>query len=140
VVNVTHILETAIYVADLAKSRYFYQRLFDFTMFLQDDRMIALGTPGRQVLLLFRIGSTEHPAPTPFGTIPPHGATGPQHIAFGIPREQIDDWTERLADQGVAIESRLEWPSGSIALYFRDPDGHSLELATPGLWPNYPRG
>ena len=22
-------------------------------------------------------------------------------------------------------------------VYFRDPDGHLVELATPGLWPNY---
>jgi hypothetical protein len=22
-------------------------------------------------------------------------------------------------------------------LYFRDPDGRSVELATPGIWPSY---
>jgi hypothetical protein len=29
------------------------------------------------------------------------------------------------------------WPEGSTSIYFRDPDGHLLELVTPGLWPNY---
>jgi catechol 2,3-dioxygenase-like lactoylglutathione lyase family enzyme len=37
---------------------------------------------------------------------------------------------------GIAIESRITWARGGTSLYFRDPDGHSLEVATPGLWPN----
>jgi catechol 2,3-dioxygenase-like lactoylglutathione lyase family enzyme len=29
------------------------------------------------------------------------------------------------------------WPRGGRSVYFRDPDGHSVELATPGLWETY---
>jgi catechol 2,3-dioxygenase-like lactoylglutathione lyase family enzyme len=36
----------------------------------------------------------------------------------------------------VAIEGRVDWPRGAKSIYFRDPDGHLLELGTPGLWPN----
>jgi len=28
-------------------------------------------------------------------------------------------------------------PRGGTSLYFRDPNGHMLELATPGLWSIY---
>jgi catechol 2,3-dioxygenase-like lactoylglutathione lyase family enzyme len=28
-------------------------------------------------------------------------------------------------------------PRGGHSIYFRDPDGHLLELATPGLWAGY---
>jgi catechol 2,3-dioxygenase-like lactoylglutathione lyase family enzyme len=42
-----------------------------------------------------------------------------------------------LAAQGIAVESRVTWPRGGTSLYFRDPDAHSLEVASPGLWPNY---
>ena len=38
---------------------------------------------------------------------------------------------------GIAIESRVTWERGGVSLYFRDPDGRSVELATPGLWPSY---
>ena len=26
---------------------------------------------------------------------------------------------------------------GGTSLYFRDPDGHSVEIATPGVWETY---
>ena len=42
-----------------------------------------------------------------------------------------------LGEQGVAIESKVEWPRGGASLYFRDPDGHLVELITPGCWEVY---
>ncbi|HEX5778765.1 MAG TPA: glyoxalase, partial [Xanthobacteraceae bacterium] len=38
---------------------------------------------------------------------------------------------------GIELESRVDWPRGGKSIYFRDPDGHLLEFATPGLWANY---
>jgi len=35
------------------------------------------------------------------------------------------------------VEGRVDWPAGGKSVYFRDPDGHMLELATPGLWRIY---
>ena len=35
------------------------------------------------------------------------------------------------------MESEVTWPQGGRSLYFRDPDGLLVELATPGLWRNY---
>jgi catechol 2,3-dioxygenase-like lactoylglutathione lyase family enzyme len=46
-------------------------------------------------------------------------------------------WEQRLADAGIAIESRVRWGLGGESLYFRDPDNHLVELATPGTWPSY---
>ena len=40
-------------------------------------------------------------------------------------------------DTGIEVESRVNWARGGTSLYFRDPDGNSLEVATPGLWPNH---
>lgn len=138
--QVTHILESALYVGDLDRSVAFYKGLFGWELFLKDERMAALGIPGQQVLLLFRRGASTQPSLTPFGVIPPHDGGGTQHVAFAIEDAALADWDAALAAAEVATESRLAWDSGSTALYFRDPDGHSIELATPRLWPNYGRG
>ena len=66
--------------------------------------------------------------------IPPHDAHGQSHVAFAISVEQVESWKARLAERQVAIESVVTWPRGGTSLYFRDPDGHLLELITPGVW------
>ena len=43
-------------------------------------------------------------------------------------------WRAWLREQGVEIEREVGWPGGGLSLYFRDPAGNSLELATPTLW------
>jgi catechol 2,3-dioxygenase-like lactoylglutathione lyase family enzyme len=134
--RISGILETSLYVEDLDRSRAFYQRLFGFEQFMCDTRMCALGVPGEQVLLLFRHGRTDAPAPAADGLIPPHHGRGHLHLCFAIPYAELAAWEAHLARAGVEIESKLHWPHGGTSLYFRDPDGHSLEVATPGLWPN----
>jgi catechol 2,3-dioxygenase-like lactoylglutathione lyase family enzyme len=134
---VTHILETSLYVHDLDRSEHFYSGLFGFGVLLRDERMCALAVPAQQVLLLFLRGGSIRPSPTPYGDIPPHDGRGTQHLCFAIPAEELAAWEVRLAQHGIATESRLHWPQGATSVYFRDPDGHSLELATPRLWPNY---
>ncbi len=132
--TVTGVLETALYVADLARSTGFYQSLFGLGCLDGDTRFTALEVPGRQVLLLFQRGGTTRPVPLPFGVIPPHDGAGNLHFAFSITERELPAWERRLAERGIAIESRVHWPRGAISLYFRDPDGHLVELATPGLW------
>ena len=73
----------------------------------------------------------------PGGVIPPHDGSGHLHFALAIPADEFAAWEERLRDSGVAIESRVKWPPGGESLYFRDPDNHLVELATPGTWAIY---
>ena len=134
--RVSKVLETSLYVEDLTRSRRFYERIFDFATIFQDERMCAMEAPGEQVLLLFRHGMTDQPAPAPGGVIPPHHGQGALHLAFAIPLRELEAWEAHLTQQETAVESRISWPAGGTSLYFRDPDGHSLEVATPGLWPN----
>jgi catechol 2,3-dioxygenase-like lactoylglutathione lyase family enzyme len=135
--RVSGVLETSLYVEDLDRSRSFYETLFGFTPIFQDERMCALEMPNEQVLLLFRHGTTNQPAPAPGGGfIPPHHGVGALHLAFAIPTGELQRWQDQLVRHDIALESRVAWPQGGVSLYFRDPDGHSLEVATPGLWPN----
>ncbi len=135
---VARVLETSLYVDDLDRAQDFYMRLFGFTELLRDARMCALAVPGRQVLLLFRRGGSQVASHSPIGVIPAHDARGAQHLCFSIAHVDVAAWETHLAEAGIAIESRLHWPKGGISLYFRDPDGHSLEVGTPGLWANDP--
>ena len=131
------ILETAVYVEDLERSREFYAALFGFSLMVSDDRFCAFDVAGRDVLLLFRKGGTPEPVPTPGGLIPAHDGDGRLHLAFAVDQGDLDGWEARLRERGIEVESRVQWPAGGRSLYFRDPDGHLLELATPGLWGNY---
>lgn len=131
------VLETALYVADLDRAASFYQRLFGLEVMYRDSRMAALAIVPGQVLLLFRHGATRTPAPVPGGMIPPHGTEGAAHLCIAIPLGELAAWEAHLAEHDIAIESRIAWRRGGTSLYFRDPDGHSLEVATPGLWPNF---
>ncbi len=88
------------------------------------------------MLLLFRRGASLEAIPVPGGTIPPHDGEGPLHVAFAVAAEALEQWEKHLAAHGIAIEGRADWPRGAKSLYFRDPEGHLLELGTPGLWPN----
>ncbi len=131
------ILETCLHVADLERSREFYADLFGYPVMKSDHRFCAFDVGGRQVLLLFARGSDPDGTILPFGTIPPHGASGPAHLGFGIPSGSLSEWRQRLLDRGISIESSFIWPEGGTSIYFRDPDGHLLELLTPGVWPSY---
>jgi catechol 2,3-dioxygenase-like lactoylglutathione lyase family enzyme len=134
---VGRVLETSLYVEDVARSAEFYQRIFGFAQLVSDNRFCALNVTGQQVLLLFRRHGTMEPITIPGGIIPPHDGEGTTHLAFSIPLESEAEWTQHLCAHGVPIESRVSWPRGGFSLYFRDPDGHLLELVSPGCWAIY---
>jgi catechol 2,3-dioxygenase-like lactoylglutathione lyase family enzyme len=135
--SLSRIVETALYVEDPERSRAFYCDVLGAGVLLDTPRLLALGVGGASVLLLFRRGATTEPLDTPGGVVPPHGATGVQHLAFAIAPESLDAWRGHLERHGVAIESEVRWPRGGTSLYARDPDNHSVELITPGLWSIY---
>ena len=73
----------------------------------------------------------------PGGVLPPHDGSGQQHFAFSVPASDLQAWEQRLEENNVVIESRVTWPRGGRSIYFRDPDGHLVELITPGCWAIY---
>jgi len=131
------VLETSLYVEQLDRSIDFYRRIFGFEKLAGDDWFCAFNISGQQVLLLFRKGASLAPMPMPGGVIPPHDGGGHLHLAFTIPATAEQDWKQHLEAANVMIESRVAWPKGGFSLYFRDPDGHLLELITPGCWAIY---
>ena len=129
--QVNGILETSLYVQHPAQSVEFYRRVFGFEPIDTDHnqgitdqtRLCAMRAGDRSVLLLFKKGATADT-----------NATGAIHVAFGISRSELPAWEEWLSQQGITIEQRKTWEYGGQALYLRDPDGHLLEVVTPGVW------
>jgi catechol 2,3-dioxygenase-like lactoylglutathione lyase family enzyme len=134
--RVDGIVETCINVAEINRAREFYQFLFNFEAMVSDERFCALRA-GPDVLLLFTQGGSNDPVAIRGGIIPPHATRGPGHLAFAISSDALETWRTRLRECGIEIESEVQWERGGASLYFRDPDANLLELATPGVWPNY---
>jgi len=124
-------LESSLYVKDVAASARFYATIFGFPI-VNDfgKRGCAMKAGKRQVLLLFEKGGSLH--------IPsPHDGDGELHLAFAIPASELARWEAWLKENGIAIEEKRTWDLGGQSIYFRDPDRHLLEIASPGVWSIY---
>ena len=125
------ILESSLYVSDVSRSARFYEGTFGFTV-IKDfrERGCAMSTGEHQVLLLFKKGASQ--------TIQsPHDGDGQLHVAFAIALAELASWESWLQTRGIELEEKRIWELGGTSLYFRDPDKHLIELATPGTWSVY---
>jgi len=125
------ILESSLYVSDVLRSVRFYQQTFGFSVISEfGERGCAMHAGTRQVLLLFKKGASR-------AISSPHDGEGELHLAFAIPSDELPKWESWLQQRGIAVEEKRKWEAGGWSLYFRDPDRHLLELATPGTWSVY---
>jgi catechol 2,3-dioxygenase-like lactoylglutathione lyase family enzyme len=134
---VTGIVETALDVQDLTAAVAFYHELFGLEIIDRTERFCALSVAGHDVLLLFQREASPQAIDIPGGRIPPHGSSGSIHFAFSLERGELPQWEQLLSAKGIVVEGRVNWERGGTSLYFRDPDGHLVELATPGVWSVY---
>ena len=129
--NSDGILESSLYVSDLPRSVRFYEETFGFRVITDfAPRGCAMQAGPHQVLLLFKKGASR-------ATQAPHDGDGELHVAFAIPSVELATWESWLQAREIAIEEKKRWELGGWSLYFRDPDRHLLELATPGTWSVY---
>jgi catechol 2,3-dioxygenase-like lactoylglutathione lyase family enzyme len=138
--RIERVLETALYVEDIGRSVEFYQRALGLGLLSKSgepERLAAMDVGGTHVLLLFKSGATANDVNIPGGRIPGFAGSGNGHVAFPVSREELDAWEKRLAEHGIPVESTVKWERGGQSIYFRDPDGNLLELATPGVWATY---
>lgn len=129
------ILETTLYADNLEAAEHFYGTVLGLTK--------IFSVPGRQltfrcresVLLIFNPEHTQRERILiNDGAIPLHGAQGAGHMAFRVAQSDLAEWRKYFRNAGVVVESEISWPNGARSIYFRDPAGNSLELATPDIW------
>src|ERR1700687_1903821 len=117
------ILESSLYVDDVAGSAQFYEKIFGFRVIGDfGERGCAMQAADRQVLLLFKKGASR-------AMQSPHDGDGELHLAFAISGAELASWAAWLAQNGIAVEEKRTWERGGQSLYFRDPDRHLIEVA-----------
>ena len=113
------IYEVAIRVKDLAKAEPFYLEVLDLEIGIRDSKRnwLFLRAGGEAGMIVLQEDKTDWPL---------------QHFAFTVDEADIERAAEMLRARGVKVEGPVihQWmPAKSI--YFRDPDGHDLELCAP---------
>ena len=128
------VLEAAIYMHDLNKARDFYGGLLGLEEVTAVEGRHVFFRCGTTIVLVFNPAQTVKQPFDKSLPIPPHGTSGASHICFSASGGQFDSWKNRLQQKNVEIESEITWPNGGHSVYFRDPEGNSLEIAQPRLW------
>lgn len=134
------LVETALFVEDLPRARAFYEQVLGLVKIKASDSGCVFRVADQRYFLLVTHEGARTSNKTPNGialppcALPQHYGRGPGHIAFGVSSSALDSWRARLGKHHVQILSEVTWESGARSLYFRDPDGHMIELAAPGIW------
>jgi catechol 2,3-dioxygenase-like lactoylglutathione lyase family enzyme len=123
------ILEASLYTRDLTQAETFYETVLGLKLFAKETGRHVFFKCGDQMLLIFNPAKTARESESV-----PHGSQGPGHVAFAVPLVELNRWVDRLKQHGVEIEKDMHWPGGGRSIYFRDPAGNCLELASPLLW------
>jgi catechol 2,3-dioxygenase-like lactoylglutathione lyase family enzyme len=123
------ILETALYADNLDQTEVFYISVLGLSLFAKETGRHLFFKFGDHMLLIFNPARTIEESEAA-----PHGARGPGHVAFAVPVSELGGWKRQLKEKGVEIEKDVLWPNGGRSLYFRDPAGNCLELASLLVW------
>jgi catechol 2,3-dioxygenase-like lactoylglutathione lyase family enzyme len=129
--DILGVAEAVLYVQDLPRAVAFYTVVLGLTQSAAFDDASFLQTGANSTIILFDINKLERRQ----SVIPGHGARGRGHVALAIPPEEMDAWRAQLLNRGVVIEHEQDWGLGTHSIYFRDPDGNSLELIDARHYP-----
>jgi len=125
--KVERVLETVLYAEDLQEAEAFYTKILGLEVQARLAGRHVFFRCGPGMFLVFNPKTTEKEK---F----PHGCHGPSHVAWAIAADTIDSWRQWLQANEVTITEEVSWPNGGYSIYFSDPAGNSLELATPEVW------
>jgi catechol 2,3-dioxygenase-like lactoylglutathione lyase family enzyme len=124
------VVETCLYAEDLPETARFYEQVLGLEVLSRAEGRHVFFRSGGGVFLLFDPRRTAVRG----GDVPPHGASGPGHVAFAVPASELSAWRPYLEANGVEIEGEVSWPRGGSSIYIRDPAGNSVELTSPTIW------
>lgn len=110
------VYEVAVRVKDLARAERFYREVLGLEVGIRAEKRnwLFLRAGGDAGMVVLQEDKGEWPL---------------QHFAFTIDEADIDQAASTLRERGVEVEGPVfhEWMP-AISIYFKDPDGHALEL------------
>ena len=114
--GLTHI---AIAVEDIERTLQFYQHVFDMEVMYHEKKMIQLTTPGCHDILVFEENANQQ--------IGESG--GIAHFGFRL-RKAVDikEINQIIREAGGTIIENGEFVPGSPYIFFKDPDGYTVEV------------
>ena len=128
--KLTRILETALHATDLEAAEAFYTKLLNCEPVRYEAGRLVFYKLDEAMFLVFNPDATSGDNQG----IPSHGTRGAGHMCFRIKESEVEAWKARLAELGIPLEAEHTWSNGAVSLYFRDPEGNSLELAPWRIW------
>jgi catechol 2,3-dioxygenase-like lactoylglutathione lyase family enzyme len=132
--KISHVLESCLYASDLVAAERFYADVLGLALHGKQPGRHVFFRCGERMVLIFNPAESSQPGAHGGLDVPLHGTTGAGHLCFAVREADLAAWQEQLARHNVPIEKFLDWPGGGRSIYFRDPAGNSLELATPRIW------
>jgi len=114
--GLTHI---ALAVADLKRTRLFYEKVFDMQIMYDTGSFIQMTTPGCSDILVFEKKDTIQSANT----------GGIAHFGFRLrSANDISEMINKIVSAGGSIIEQGEFVPGSPYVFFKDPDGYTVEI------------
>lgn len=153
----SHILETCLYVRDMAQSTAFYSGTLGLQAQIESPRLTVFPL-GNTTLILFQLGMTASDSVSGSGVVPGHGPDeqtlstltrrtsdqesdlGKLHTHYCLAvssREEVKVWEDYLKSRGVKLRGTMHWQKGGKSVYFEDPDGHVGEIGSRGIWEHW---
>ena len=114
--GLTHI---ALAVADLKRTRIFYEKVFDMQIMYDTGSFIQMTTPGCSDILVFEKKDTIQSANT----------GGIEHFGFRLrSANDISEMINKIVSAGGSVIEQGEFVPGSPYAFFKDPDGYTVEI------------
>ncbi len=117
-IQATGIDHIVLHVNDVERARKFYTDVLGMTVYRESERQVFLHAGGQGVALFKKHGDT------PLTT-----GNDLNHLALSVAVGTYEALKSELETHGVAVSGR---PGEDRCIYFRDPDGHRLQLMVRG--------
>jgi glyoxylase I family protein len=103
-----------LHCSDVGRSKAFYTNVLGMTVYRENEGQVFLHAGGQGVALFRKRDDASSTAGSDLN-----------HLALNVPSGSYETLKAELEGHGIAVAGR---PGDEHCIYFRDPDGHRLQL------------